>query len=114
MRTSELERFQGHRRLGGHALSKKRASVAARRSYWRCKLRAAGVPEVDLEETVSRLLLYRGHHRYNARHVEFRSEQNRKYRETHREYIREYYREWYSKRQREDRARTTLAIGGIA
>lgn len=114
MRTSKLEKFQEHRRLGGHALSKKRVSVATRRSYWRRKLRAAGVPEADLEETVSRLLHYRGQHRYNARHAELKSEKNRKYRETHREHIRKYSREWYAKRQREDRARTTLAIGGIA
>jgi hypothetical protein len=55
MKASELKRFQTYPRLGGHALSKKRTAVYARRWYWRRKLRAAGVPEIDLEDTLDRL-----------------------------------------------------------
>lgn len=112
MRDSELERFQSHRRLGGRKLSKSRHAVYLRWYYWKRKLRAAGVPEVDLEETVERVLRLRMAQRNNAVHAELHRKCCREWYARNLAYSKAQQARYRAERQREDRARLVLAVGG--
>lgn len=113
MRDSELRRFQSHRRLGGHRLSLSRHAVYLRRYYWKRKLRAAGVPEIDLDDTVERVLRLRKAQRANAMHAETHRRSCKAWYDRNREYYRRYHPEYRARRERDERARATLAIGGL-
>ena len=60
MRTSELERFQSHRRKSPFR-SRSRRAAYARRYWWKRKLRNMGVPECMLDETVEKMHMIPAH-----------------------------------------------------
>lgn len=113
MRTTQYARFFDKRvsRMSKN-LKRSRHNISARKTYWRMKLRKMGVPEIDLEETVSGILGYRIKRRCYDRNPETARKASRKWTSKHREYHSEYRRRWYANKQRAYRQKMLMAMGG--
>ena len=113
MRTTQYARFFDRKvNRMSKSLKKSKHNISARRTYWRRKLRRMGVPEIDLEETVSGILGYRMKRRYHDRNPETARKASRKWNSKHREYHSEYTKRWYANKRLAQRRKLLLAIGG--
>lgn len=111
MRTSELERFQSHRRKSPFR-SRSRRAAYMRRWWWKQKLRKMGVPEIDLDETVDRMLVFREKQCWYLRNPGKGSELTMNWIRKHPRKVREYRKKYKENRQRAERQKMLMAIGG--
>ena len=113
MRTTQYARFFDKRvDRRSKRLKKSKHNISARKTYWRMKLRKMGVPEIDLEETVSGILGYRMKRRYYDRNPETARKASRKWRSKHRKYQSEYHKRWHANKRLAQRRKLLLAMGG--
>lgn len=113
MRTTQYAKFFDRRvNRMSKRLKKSKHNISARKTYWRMKLRKMGVPEIDLEETVSGILAYRMKRRYNDRNPESARKASKKWNSKHRKYHSEYHKRWYANKRLAQRRKLLLAMGG--
>lgn len=110
-RTADFLQYQDHRALRGK-VSIGRHAVYQRRWYWRNKLRRIGVPEADLERTVSGILSSRSRSRFNYRNPEKVSKWRHSWYYRNIEYCRQVAADRYAREAREERQRLIMSMGG--
>lgn len=111
MRTSELERFQSHRRKSPFR-SRSRRAAYMRRWWWRRKLRNMGVPECMLDETVEKMLRLRERQYWDFKNPGKNIASTRRWMAKNAEHVREYQRNYHANKQRADRQKMLMAMGG--
>ena len=111
MRTSELERFQSYQRKSPFR-SRSRKAAYMRRYWWKRKLRKMGVPEDELDKTVEEVLKFRARQCWDNRHPGKSLEWKRAWYKNNAEYICEYQKNYYANKQRAERQKLLMAMGG--
>ena len=76
------------------------------------KLRKMGVPAVDLDETVDRMLKFRERQCWNLRNPGKGSEMTMRWMSKNVEHVREYQRNYHANRQRAKRQKLLMSLGG--